>query len=83
LTTLGGDNGNAYIYDLPFTNGQSVTVIGASVIGGTTSTLSNPSILISSSSNYAQLEKNSLGAAITKADLTNTTTIVFNATYRV
>jgi hypothetical protein len=83
LTTLGGDNGNAYIYDLPFTNGQSTAVIGASVIASTTSTLSNPTILVSASSNYAQLEKNSLGAAITKADLTNTTTILFNATYRV
>jgi hypothetical protein len=83
LTTLGGDNGNAYIYELPFTNGQSTAVIGASVIASTTSTLSNPTILVSASSNYAQLEKNSLGAAITKADLTNTTTILFNATYRV
>jgi hypothetical protein len=83
LTTLGGSTGNAYIYDLPFTNGQAVAVVGSSVIFNAGAAFTNPSIILIGSQNYAGLFKNNAGNAITKADLTNTTEVYFNVTYQV
>lgn len=83
LTTLGGAAGNAYIYNLPFTNGSSVSVIGSASIFNATALMDNVTFLIDGSANYISLLKNNSISGITKADLTNTTVIFFNASYRV
>lgn len=83
LTTLGGSVGNAYIYNLPFTNGSSVSVIGSASIFNATALMDNVTFLIDGSANYISLLKNNSISGITKADLTNTTVMFFNASYRV